>query len=173
MKFKEFLLNESTVVLNQKMGDILNALQELSQDSKQIGTRSLIKNSELIVNKMRGLLHQTWPQSKQKDIKLIQKCAIALMKAIDEKSDLEEVINKVIANLQNVGSSTPINNLGTPEGIDIPQKDPKDASNTSLNQSPPMSQQSPPMSQQSPPMSQQSPPMSQQSPPMGQLDLNL
>jgi len=141
MKFKEFLLNESTVVLNQKMGDILNALQELSQDAKQIGTRSLIKNSELIVNKMRGLLHQTWPQSKQKDVKLIQKCAVALMKAIDEKSDLEEIINKCIANLQNIGSSTPINNLASPENADLPKEDPKD-------KNAPMGQQQPPMGQQ-------------------------
>lgn len=127
MKFKEFLLNENKIVLNQKVGDILNALQELSQDAKQIGTRSLVKNSEIIVSKMRAILHQTWPQSSQKEIKLIQKCAISLMKAIDEKSDLEEIINKCMQNLQNIGSSTPINNLATPENIDVPKKDPNES----------------------------------------------
>lgn len=126
MHFRQFLLNESTAYLNQKVGDILNALQDLNQDADQMGTRFLVKNTEKIVNQMRSVLHQSWPQSKQNDIKLLQKCAIALMKAIDEKEDLKNVLQKCAQNLQSFGSNTPINQMASPVDQELPKIDVKD-----------------------------------------------
>ena len=36
MKFKEFLLIENKSLLSQRVGDILNAVQDLSEDPKNI-----------------------------------------------------------------------------------------------------------------------------------------
>jgi hypothetical protein len=125
MNFKQFLLNENVAFFNQRVGDILNALQDLNQDSKQMGTRFLISNSEKIVNQMRSLLHQNWSKTKQKDIKTIQKCAIALMKGIEEKSDLQQIINKCVQNLQTIGTETPVNQIASPTGQEVPKEIPK------------------------------------------------
>lgn len=127
MNFKQFLLNENVAFFNQRVGDILNALQDLNQDGKQMGTRFLMSNAEKIVNQMRSLLHQNWPQTKQKDIKTIQKCAIALMKGIDEKSDLPQIISKCVQNLQTIGTETPVNQMASPVGQEVPKEAPKNS----------------------------------------------
>lgn len=173
MNFKQFLLNENTAYLNQKVGDILNALQDLNQDADQMGTRFLVKNTEKIVNQMRNVLHQSWPPSRQKDIKLLQKCAISLMKSMEEKEDLKEILKKCTQNLQTFGSNTPINQIASPQNQEIPKSDVKDNSgvgepqqtpdqlqnkkiqNTQQDQSPQLLKQSQPQNQQ--PTSMQSP----------------
>jgi hypothetical protein len=53
LSFKSFLINETQVYLAQKVGDILAAVQELRDDSQNMGTRDLTNYSMRIVNLIR------------------------------------------------------------------------------------------------------------------------
>jgi hypothetical protein len=115
MRFKQFILNEQTAYLGQKVGDILTATQELRDDAKNMGSRDLVRFSERIVNQIRRILHSNWPREETKHLKILQKVAVALMKAVDEKEDLPETISGAAGTLEKlVGNlGIPINKLGT------------------------------------------------------------
>lgn len=114
MRFKQFILNESNAYLGQKVGDILTASQELSDDSKNMGTRDLIRFSERIVNQIRRILHSNWPKEEKKHLLTLQKVGVALMKAIEDKDDLPGTIAGTVGILEKlVGKlGVPINKLG-------------------------------------------------------------
>lgn len=135
--FKYFLLNESKAYLGQKVGDILTAVQELRDDSANMGTRDLTRFSERIVNQIRRILHSNWPREEKKHLVTLQKVGVALMKAIEEKSDLPGAIagsastlEKLVANL-----GIPIHKLATTD--EAPQEDAKGVSSTPQDQSVP------------------------------------
>ena len=44
--FKGFILNEGRAYLGIRIGDILNAIQDLEQNAKGMGTRQMVKNAE-------------------------------------------------------------------------------------------------------------------------------
>jgi|LakMenEpi03Aug12_release.lakeMendotaPanAssembly.Ray.scaffolds.fasta_scaffold576038_1 hypothetical protein len=118
MIFKDFLLNENKVLLYQRVGDILNALQDLSENFKGLGRRRSTDAAKNIVNAIRSsiLQYNKWPNSEINNIRKIQSCAFAIMKSVEESiedNDLEIVINKCIKILQKMvsESETPINNL--------------------------------------------------------------
>lgn len=118
MMFKDFLLIENKVLLYERIGDIVNALQDLSQNFKSLGRRRSTEAAKTIVNSIRSniLQYNKWPSSEINNIKVIQSCAVAIIKSIEEsieENDLETVINKCIKILQNLisKSDTPVNQL--------------------------------------------------------------
>jgi hypothetical protein len=117
MDFKEFLLNEQRAYLGQKVGDILTALHDLRDEAKSMGSRSLVKYSEKVVNQIRRILHQHWPREENKHLKVLQKVAVSLMKAIEENDDLEGVVASAASEMEKLSGKlgVPIHQLGTPD----------------------------------------------------------
>lgn len=128
MKFRDFLLNENTAYLSQKVSDILDALQDLTDNSGGMGTRHLIKNAEIVVNQIRKVLHTHWPKRDEQTLRSLQKVGVAILKSIDQKSDLEAVLQGCVEELQGTLSNLdmPINRLASPEGKPAPKAHPKE-----------------------------------------------
>lgn len=115
--FKTFLLNEDIAYLGQRVGDILNASQELADQGPSMGTRQQVKNAEGIVNQIRRILHSDWKKEEEKYLKTLQKVGVAIMRAIEEKDDLSNIINSANEELTKLQGSlgSPAHSLGTPE----------------------------------------------------------
>lgn len=130
IRFKQFILNESQAYLGQKVGDILTAVQELNDDAPNMGSRDLIRFSERIVNQIRRVLHSNWPREEKKHLAVLQKVGVALMKAIEEKDDLQGVISSSNSMLEKLVSDlgVPIHKLAVTDNA--PATD-----NTGVNQS--------------------------------------
>ncbi len=117
MKFKEFILNENEAHLAQKIADILSALQDLNDSAPNMGIRHLISNSQTIVNQIRRIIHTHWPQSEENKLFTLQKCGVAIMKTIEEKENLIEILKACQQILEDLVSEdkSPINKLATKE----------------------------------------------------------
>lgn len=126
--FKWFLLNENSAYLGQKVGDIVNALTDLKDNTKGMGTRHLIKSAEGIVHQIRRILHSNWPKDQDKHLKSLQKVGVAIMKAIEEKDDLESIISSGADELQKISGKMgmPINDIGVNPNEEKPQEDNKE-----------------------------------------------
>jgi hypothetical protein len=148
MEFKQFLLTEQKEYLANRVNDILTGIHELLQAKKQMGARQLVRNAETIANQIRKVLHSSWPRSEHKYLKTLQKCGVALMKAIEEKGDLPEVFNSVRSELERMTQKlgVPANQLGTgaEETPERPEEPPP-------GQQPPAPQQAAPPPQGMPP----------------------
>lgn len=136
--FKDFILLENRVYLGGKIGDILTALQELRDDAKSMGSRSLVRYSEKIVNQIRRVLHTHWPKDELKFLKPLQKIGVAMMKAIEEREGLEEIISGSAGELEKVLSKmgVPINKIGSNTSDD---PEPEDKSTSDQEKNPPAS----------------------------------
>ena len=110
MRFKDFLINEDRAYLGIKMGDILNAIHSLSEDMDGMGPRQLATNAEKIVNEIRRVLHTHWPEDERKYLQKLQKIGVAMMKAIEEKGDLKQIVNSAKSELEQT-----LKNLGMPQ----------------------------------------------------------
>ena len=117
MKFKDFLLNEDKVYFGEKIGDILNSLHDLVENGKNMGARNLIKSSEEVVNQIRAILHSHWSKSEQKYLKRLQKVGVAIMRAIEERDDLGEILPGCAEEVEHISQKIgkPMNDLGVPE----------------------------------------------------------
>ena len=126
MKFKNYLLNENRAYLGEKVGDILNAVHDLEQEGENMGARQMMKFSEKIVARIRRILHSNWSQTEEKFLKSLQKVGVALMKAIEEKNDLRELMPQIKQELEDVSGKlgVPVNTLAAPEGEEIPKNPP-------------------------------------------------
>lgn len=126
-KFKNYLLNEEANFLGHRVGDILTAMQDVQQDMPNLGTRHLTKIAEELVNQIRKILHGSWSAKHQKDLRELQKVGVAIMKTIEEKGDLKEIIPAATQQLQNLSGKlkVKVNNLEAPQmpGEDISQND--------------------------------------------------
>jgi len=124
--FKQFLLNENRAYLAQKAGAILTALHDLDQNAQGMGTRNLVKNAEGVANQIRRILHTHWPKREEYNLKQMQKIAVSLMRAIDEKSDLETTIKSSVQELEKMmgNMDAPVNQLASPEGLNAPPDQP-------------------------------------------------
>jgi len=109
MRFKHFLLQEESAYLAQKVGDILTALHELRDDAQNMGARDLTQYSQQIVNQIRRVLHSSWPKEDKVHLVTLQKTAVALMMAIDKKSDLPGTIQAVSTTIEKL-----VEDLGVP-----------------------------------------------------------
>lgn len=118
MKFKEFLLLENNSILSQRVGDILNAVQDLSEDPKNIDKKQKVEN---IVNQIRRILHTKWPSNQQTVLVSLRKCAANMMMSIDPKKenrpDLDMVINSCKKTLESLIKNLegPVNKIMSPE----------------------------------------------------------
>jgi hypothetical protein len=117
LQFEEFLLNENRAYLGVRIGDILNAVQDLSENGKTMGTRQLVRNTEVIVNQIRKILHSNWGKEEEATLKSMQKIGVALAKAVEEKDDLETVIAAAQAELEALSGDigSPVNQIGSPQ----------------------------------------------------------
>lgn len=127
LQFKNFLLNENRTYLGEKVGDIMHAIDDLSQEGSHMGSRQLNKFAERVVARIRRILHSNWPQTEEESLKRLQKVAVALMKGIEEKDqDLPGVIQSVQQELQQLAGDlgVPINQLGSDTGEELPDSPP-------------------------------------------------
>lgn len=115
MKFKDFLINENEAYLSQKIADILSALQDLNENAPNMGIRHLISNSQTIVNQIRRIIHSHWPQTEENKLLILQKCGVAIMKTIEEKEDLLNILKSCQKTLEDLISEdkTPVNRIAT------------------------------------------------------------
>lgn len=115
MKFKSFLINENKAYFAQRSGDILNAIQDLNQNSDGMGLRQLMSNAHTVVNQIRRMLHTHWSDSDMDDLKVLQKCGVAIMKTIEEKGDLRAILSTCQQQIEEIlgDKESPINDIGS------------------------------------------------------------
>jgi hypothetical protein len=85
----------------------------------------MVRNSEVIVNQIRRILHSNWPKEEEKHLKQLQKIGVAIAKAMEEKDDLEATIAACQQALEDLSGDlgVPVNTLGSPEDAAEPQGD--------------------------------------------------
>lgn len=120
MRFKEFILQEQTNYLSEKIGAALTDAQRLRDEAPNMGLRDLTRFSERMVKKIRGILHSSWPEATKKYLQQLSKIAANIMFAIDSSrkttspKDLPSIISAVTASLEKLVADmgTPVNKLG-------------------------------------------------------------
>lgn len=114
-EFRNFLLLEQEDFLAQKVGDILSALQSLSDDSGQLGNRQLVKIADNIVQEMRKILEGRWSKEEEPHLLSIQKAAVAMAKAIDTNQKMPDIIAGAKSELEKVQQKigSPLHDLGS------------------------------------------------------------
>jgi hypothetical protein len=115
MQFKEFILDESKAFFAQRVSDILSALQDLNDNAEDMGPRHLVSNAETIVNQIRRTIHTHWPDSERSNLTVLQKCGVAIMKAIEEKGELKDVLKAVQQQMESISGEAPVNDIGPSE----------------------------------------------------------
>lgn len=123
IKFKSFLINENKLYLDQKIGDLLTALQELSDDASNLGNRTIIRAVQTIVNQIRRILHGRWDDEDTNSLKTLQKVGVALCKAIDTKEDMATIIASCAAEIEKISKGMPVNDLASQKEPDEPVDD--------------------------------------------------
>jgi len=115
MEFKGFLLSENKAYFSQRVGDILNGIQDLNDNSDGMGLRQLVSNAQTIVNQIRRILHTHWSETEAEDLKTLQKCAVAIMKTIEEKGDLRSILATCQQTLESMSGKgeSPINKIAS------------------------------------------------------------
>jgi hypothetical protein len=115
--FKEYFFLESKQFFATQCGDILNAIQNLEEEAEYIGTRNLVRYSLNIANNIRNLIHSHWTDDLKDHLKILQKAGVAILKSIEESSDLLETIKSAKATLEDLIKKLgmPINDVGVPE----------------------------------------------------------
>lgn len=111
MQFKEYLLIESAAFLEERMSDVLSALQDLNDSAENMGIRHLVSNAEKIVRQIRRIIHTHWPEREEPRLKVLQKCGVAIMKAIEEKDDLQNVLKSCQENIEEISGDDPSNDI--------------------------------------------------------------
>lgn len=114
MKFKEFVLDESKAFFNQRIADILSALQDLNDNAEDMGPRHLVSNAETIVNQIRRTIHTHWPDNERSNLAVLQKCGVAIMKAIEEKGELKDVLKTAQQQIESISGESPVNDIAPP-----------------------------------------------------------
>lgn len=124
MDFKYYLLNEDRVNLGQKIGDLLNASQDLEENGASMGMRQLAKNALGIVSQIRRIIHSNWTKEQEKYLRKLQKVGVAIMRTIEEKDDLKEILPSVSQELQSIQTElgVPLNKLATPQEDKTPEE---------------------------------------------------
>jgi hypothetical protein len=123
--FRNFLLNEQQIkddsdkrFFGQKVGDVLTAIHDLEEDGKAAGNRKMTKVSLRIVNQIRAIIHDQWGDVATPFLPILQRVGVAMMKAIEEKGDINEVLASAGEELENIMKKlgVPINQIGS--GLD-------------------------------------------------------
>lgn len=166
MRFKEFILQEQTNYLSEKIGAVLTDAQRLREEAPNMGPRDLTRFSERIVKKIRGILHSSWPEATKKYLQQLSKIGANIMFAIDSSrkttspKDLPSIISAVTNNLEKLVADmgTPVNKLGVDS--DQEEQPETDGFNVSKSIKPQIKQPQPKQDQQGnlPPKDQSSAP---------------
>lgn len=119
INFKNFLINESKTILGNKVGDILSAVNELEDDFDNMSPRHLIRVAESIVNQIRRILHNQWNSDNFKHLHKLQAIGVAIMKTIDEKGDVKQVLRQTGEELSRLTKilGVKINHIEVPEKV--------------------------------------------------------
>lgn len=114
--FKQFLIIENEQFLALQTNDILEDLKNLKDEIENIGTKNLVKTSQLIANNIRNIIKSHWEISTDKPLLSLQKCGVAILKAIQEKSDLKDIIPACIEEIEKTISQMkePVNRIASP-----------------------------------------------------------
>ena len=134
IKFKDFLVNENHSYLGEKIGSILTAVHDLDDEGKTMGMRQMMRFCEKIVALIRRILHSNWPRTETKNLKTLQKIGVAIMKGIEEKQDLRELMPSIRQELEQLSQriGTPINDVG-PDSEEQPDLEtPPERTSTSI-----------------------------------------
>lgn len=116
MRFEHYLLCEGKVNLAHKIGDILTALQSLSEDSNSLSKRAMERGVTQVVDQIRRILHDRWEDSERPYLLSLQKVAVALMNALSETDgDMPSVLASAVAEIERASSKLeePINSVGS------------------------------------------------------------
>lgn len=124
LTFKHYLLNEEKAYLGHRIGDVLTVVHDLEGDIPGLGTRQISRIGEEIVNQIRKILHGQWSPREAKNLKDLQKIGVALMKAIDEKGDLKEIVPAIASQLEEITGKMGMKN----NDIQLPQQGDEDPS---------------------------------------------
>lgn len=121
--FKWFLINEEKAFLGHRVGDVVTAVQDLQNDMGGMGTRQINRVAEDIVKQIRKILHSQWTPKQARYLKELQKIGVALIKCIEEKGDLKQLLPNVAQQLQDISGKLglKVNNLQAPEEEGAPQ----------------------------------------------------
>lgn len=113
INFKNYLLTENENYLAQRIGDILNALQDLQENHQNMGTRQTVAAAKTIVSQIRSILHVNWAKKQLPTLESLQKVGVAIMKTVEERGNIADILPACIAELQKNIQKTgePINNL--------------------------------------------------------------
>ncbi len=115
INFKNYLLSENKVLFSQRVGDIMNGLQELIDNPVNIGKD---KGAKQIVDQIRSKILKTkWSSKLEGNLRTLQNCAANILMSLDPKRenrpDLNQVLSSCLKTLQQMSSNldAPINNL--------------------------------------------------------------
>lgn len=111
MDFKQFVLHEDKAYLAQRISDVLSAVQDLNDSADNMGARHLVSNAEAIVNQIRRVVHTHWPEEDQPKLLVLQRCGVAIMRAIEEKDDLQAVLKSCQGNLEEISGGSVANKI--------------------------------------------------------------
>jgi hypothetical protein len=130
MGFREFLLNEEKSHLGHRLSDVLTSIRDIQDDMENLGSRHLSRLADQIVDEFRKIIHGNWGDQQVKHLKAVQRCAVALKKAIEDRDDLKEVVPAIAQELQQILTKMKIkvNDLEAPdqqgqEGDPVKQSD--------------------------------------------------
>lgn len=114
--FKNYLILENEQFLAVQIKNILEDLQNLQDEIESIGTRNLVKTSTVIANNIRNIVKSHWEISDKKALFSLQKCGVAILKSIEEKSDLKELIPELVKEAETalVYLKEPVNKIASP-----------------------------------------------------------
>ena len=111
MQFKDFIIMEDKAFLDQRISDVLSAIQDLNDSAENMGARHLLSNAEGVVNQIRRIIHTHGPEREEPKLKTLQKCAAAIMRAIEEKDDLQDILKSCQGNIEEISGGSVTNNL--------------------------------------------------------------
>jgi hypothetical protein len=129
--FKNYLIVENDQFLAVQVNNVLEDLQNLLDEIENIGTRNLVKTSNVIANNIRNIVKSHWEVSNEKPLLSLQKCGVAILKSIEEKSDLKELIPELVKEIENslAQMKQPVNKIASPSAK------PKEENPTELSKS--------------------------------------
>ena len=110
---------ENQVLFAQRLGDIMNAMDNLVKDPVAIGKD---KKAQVIVDQIRSkLLRNKWNSKLEGSLESLQTCAANILMSLDSKRenrpDLNSVLSSCLKIMDEIKSNldAPINNLMSPE----------------------------------------------------------
>jgi hypothetical protein len=125
--FGDFLLNEGRVYLANKIGDILTALQNLSEDAQGgLGRRACERGVQKVVDQIRRVLHSHWDDTEKNALEVLQTVAVGLMVGLEKTEvDLPSLMASAVESIQDISSKLeePLNNLGSESDQDPDEDD--------------------------------------------------